>query len=180
MLPNLPGTVGEPLFRLRAIIMLGGLQADSPPGARRSISCVPESPAYTLFDGFFTPNLDDISIILQPFPDRRSSTLMSSTYIHGFPPASKPACWRRPTLASVVFGGLDLADARTLLEVGCGVGAQTRQLLMRWPHMQIHAIDQSPSHLAAAAEHLRAARADGQVRLTRARAGAPAAGGGAV
>lgn len=151
--------------------MLGGLQADSPPGARRSISCVPESPTYTLFDGLFTPNLDDISIILQPFPDRRSSTLMSSTYIHGFSASEQARLLAQAdALASVVFGGLDLADAHTLLEVGCGVGAQTRQLLMRWPHMQIHAIDQSPSHLAAAAEHLRAARADGQVRLTRARA----------
>ncbi len=67
---------------------------------------------------------------------------MSSTYIHGFSASEQARLLAQAdALASVVFGGLDLADARTLLEVGCGVGAQTRQLLMRWPHMHIHAID---------------------------------------
>ena len=96
---------------------------------------------------------------------------MSCTYIHGFSATEQSRLVAQAdALASVVFGGLDLADVRTLLEIGCGVGAQTRQLLTRWPHVHIHAVDQSPSHLGAAAEYLRDEMAQGQVALTRAQA----------
>ncbi|MEN9985219.1 MAG: hypothetical protein RI925_721, partial [Pseudomonadota bacterium] len=96
---------------------------------------------------------------------------MSSTYIHGFSATEQARLVAQAdALASVVFGGLNLADTRTLLEVGCGVGAQTRQLLTRWPHIHIHAVDQSPTHLAAAAAYLCDEMAQGQVALTRAQA----------
>lgn len=70
-------------------------------------------------------------------------------------------------LAPAIFSHLDLSGNETLLEIGCGVGAQTKQLLHHWPHLTIYSIDLSPHHLASATEYLHKEIADNKVRLTR-------------
>lgn len=96
---------------------------------------------------------------------------MSCTYIHGFSLSEQTRLIEQAkTLAPIVFGGLRFQDSETLLEIGCGVGAQTKQLLERWPQLKITSIDKSPAHLAAAANNLRTAISEGQTCLIRAQA----------
>ena len=88
------------------------------------------------------------------------------TYIHGYSLAERARLVEQARmLAPAVFAGLDLAADRRLLEIGCGVGAQTRHLLDRWPRLSIDSIDLSEEHLAAAADYLREDVRAGRVRL---------------
>jgi SAM-dependent methyltransferase len=58
----------------------------------------------------------------------RSST--DFPYLHGFSPVEQARLQRQARLAeSTIFRNIDYADARRLLEVGSGVGAQTEILL---------------------------------------------------
>lgn len=74
-----------------------------------------------------------------------------SDYLHGFDPKEQ----RRLTeqagiLAPLVYKGVDFVGCKKLLEVGSGVGAQTRILLESYPHLQITCIDASDVQLAQA------------------------------
>lgn len=96
---------------------------------------------------------------------------MSNVYIHGFSKIEQLRLIEQAnTLAPAVFDGLRFDESEMLLEVGCGVGAQTRQLLQRWPGLKITAIDQSSTHLLAAADGLGEESFSAQVRLFRAKA----------
>ena len=53
-----------------------------------------------------------------------------------------------------MHAGASFQGVRTLLEVGCGVGAQTEVLLRRWPELSIVGVDVSEANLVAAREHL--------------------------
>ncbi|MFT7464551.1 MAG: ubiquinone/menaquinone biosynthesis C-methylase UbiE, partial [Pseudohongiellaceae bacterium] len=53
-----------------------------------------------------------------------------------------------------VHENLPFRRCRQLLEVGCGVGAQTEILLRRFPEVHVTGVDSSPHNLAAAREHL--------------------------
>lgn len=90
------------------------------------------------------------------------------TYIHGYSsPEHARLIEQARMLAPTVFTGLDLAPDRRLLEIGCGVGAQTRHLLNRWPRLTIDSIDLSEEQLAAAGDYLREDVDTGRVRLAR-------------
>lgn len=96
---------------------------------------------------------------------------MSGIYIHGFSKEEQLRLIEQAsTLAPAVFDGLCLADSESLLEIGCGVGAQTKQILQRWPHLKIIALDQSPTHLLAAADYLQQESLRQKVELFRAKA----------
>jgi len=95
----------------------------------------------------------------------------SASYIHGFSiPERTRLVKQAAVLAPAVFSTLDLSFHEKILEIGCGVGAQTKQLLHHWPHLNIHSIDLSPKHLASAADYLRDEIANNQAHLTRANA----------
>lgn len=76
-------------------------------------------------------------------------------YIHGY---SVKECKRlvaqAEILAPAVFANIDLSAVGKLIEIGCGVGAQTKQMLTRWPHLKITAVDKSESHLNFAKKYL--------------------------
>jgi SAM-dependent methyltransferase len=61
--------------------------------------------------------------------------------------------------------GLDLSGCRRILEIGCGVGAQMRILLRRWPQAEITGIDRSAGQIAKAREVLADALAGGRAAL---------------
>ncbi len=91
---------------------------------------------------------------------------MSEGYIHGY---TADEAQRLETqaefLARWVFKDLSLAGAHELLEVGVGVGAETRILRRLWPELRITGVDLSESQLAYARRSL----ADvSDVRLVRA------------
>jgi ubiquinone/menaquinone biosynthesis C-methylase UbiE len=92
-------------------------------------------------------------------------------YIHGFSASEHARLVKQAAmLAPAVFEGLDLGNTKSLLEIGCGVGAQTKHLLGRWPHLRIHAIDQNPNQLEPAVNYLNREISNGQVHITGAKA----------
>ena len=77
-------------------------------------------------------------------------------YLHGFTSEEQDRLYHQARfLEPRVHEGLPLRRARRLLEIGCGVGAQTDILLRRHPELHITGLDASPTNLARAAAHLK-------------------------
>jgi SAM-dependent methyltransferase len=84
-----------------------------------------------------------------------SSRKQRPGYVHGFTREERDRLYHQARfLEHRVHEGLPFRRSHRLLEVGCGVGAQTEILLRRNPDLHITALDQSPSNLAAAKERL--------------------------
>jgi len=76
-------------------------------------------------------------------------------YVHGFSPIEQMRLVRQARfLETEVYRDVDLSRVDTLLEVGCGVGAQTEILLRRYPDVRITGIDFSARQLSAARARL--------------------------
>jgi len=91
-------------------------------------------------------------------------------YLHGFSAEERDRLRHQARIVEHrVHAGADLRRVRTLLEVGCGVGAQTEVLLRRWPDLSVVGVDASEDNLAAAREHLAdlGAWAEGRYELVR-------------
>ncbi len=75
----------------------------------------------------------------------------SLPYLHGYSPLEQDRLRRQAEFAEhTVYKNVDLTEVRNLLEVGCGVGAQTSILLRRFPQIKITGIDLNEEQLAAA------------------------------
>ncbi len=87
-------------------------------------------------------------------------------YLHGYSKKEQERLYYQARLLeSEVFRGIDFTDCNSIIEVGCGVGAQTEILLERFPHLKILGIDLSESQLEVAKHRLRKYIKTGQVRL---------------
>ena len=74
-----------------------------------------------------------------------------ANYVHGFDPQEQLRLKEQAEfLAPMVYKELDFSGCKQLLEVGSGVGAQTRLLLERFPDLQITCVDSSAVQLAQA------------------------------
>jgi ubiquinone/menaquinone biosynthesis C-methylase UbiE len=94
---------------------------------------------------------------------------MTQDYIHGYSrEEQRRLVEQAAVLAPNVFAGLDLSASDSLLEIGCGVGAELLELRNRGAHLQLAGIDHSPAHLAAARDLLAADISRGTARLARA------------
>lgn len=73
-------------------------------------------------------------------------------YLHGYTPDEQARLYAQArTLEAGVFEGVDFPpEARKLLEVGCGVGAQTGILLERFPRATVSGVDVSQEQIARA------------------------------
>lgn len=92
-------------------------------------------------------------------------------YIHGFSAKERSRLVEQAAvLAPAVFSGFNLEKSLNLLEIGCGVGAQTKHLLHHWPHLKITGIDQNTSHLSSATQYLSDDISAGKVSLMDANA----------
>ena len=92
-------------------------------------------------------------------------------YIHGFSDGETERLIRQAEfLGRWVYRSLDLHSTKRLLEVGCGVGAQTLQLRKRWPALRVVAIDQSEAQLTKARTNLKKEIGWGMVELRQAAA----------
>jgi ubiquinone/menaquinone biosynthesis C-methylase UbiE len=91
-------------------------------------------------------------------------------YLHGFTPAERERLYRQARfLEYKVHDGLPFRRSRRLVEVGCGVGAQTEILLRHFPGLHVTGVDASETNLAAAREHLQALGwAEGRYELAQA------------
>lgn len=85
---------------------------------------------------------------------------MSSTpfpYLHGFSADEQARLWRQAEFAEhVVYRGVDFSNVKNLLEVGCGVGAQSSILLRRFPKLHLTGIDLSQRQIETAQKNLNA------------------------
>jgi SAM-dependent methyltransferase len=72
-------------------------------------------------------------------------------YVHGFDPEEQLRLQAQAEiLAPMVYKEVDFRNCTHLLEVGSGVGAQTRILLERFPQLRITCVDSSALQLAQA------------------------------
>jgi len=77
-------------------------------------------------------------------------------YLHGFSDKEQKRLYRQARICEpLVFQDLPLSNAKKLLEVGCGVGAQTEILLERFPQLHITGVDASKTQLEQARKHIR-------------------------
>lgn len=64
-----------------------------------------------------------------------------------------------------IYPLVDFSKSQRIIEIGCGVGAQTRILAQRNPHLKIVSVDTSKDQIAKANENLKSLVQSGQVTL---------------
>lgn len=96
----------------------------------------------------------------------QSSLKGSRGYLHGYSKDEQDRLYKQARfLESVVYTGIDLGHQSNILEVGCGVGAQTSILLERFPKLQIQGIDASPKQIARAKNYFQKHPARSRVKF---------------
>jgi ubiquinone/menaquinone biosynthesis C-methylase UbiE len=97
----------------------------------------------------------------------------SAGYLHGFTPEEQDRLSRQARfLEYKVHDQLPFRRSRRLLEVGCGVGAQTEILLRQFPELHVTGVDASEPNLAVARQRLEGLGwGEGRWKLERADAG---------
>lgn len=79
----------------------------------------------------------------------------NTMYLHGFSEVEQSRLRRQARFAeSTVYKDVDFSDSKNILEVGCGVGAQSEILLRRFPELHLTGIDLSDRQLAACKQYL--------------------------
>ena len=74
-----------------------------------------------------------------------------ATYLHGYTTTEQERLRRQARITeALIYRDIDFMDHTHILEVGCGVGAQTEILLRRFPDIRVTGIDLHPEQLAAA------------------------------
>jgi ubiquinone/menaquinone biosynthesis C-methylase UbiE len=92
-----------------------------------------------------------------------------SGYIHGYSTDEQDRLYQQARfLEERLYDCIDFSDAERIVEVGCGVGAQTEILLERFPALHIDGVDASEMQLERARKHLAEPIRQGRVRLTHA------------
>jgi ubiquinone/menaquinone biosynthesis C-methylase UbiE len=93
---------------------------------------------------------------------------VSSDYVHGYPREEQHRLAEQTAvLAPNLFRGWDLCGCRSLLELGCGVGAELAHLRGLWPGLAPTGIDLSDGHLCAAREWLAERKGGVDIGLVR-------------
>lgn len=87
-------------------------------------------------------------------------------YLHGFDSKEQERLLHQARfLEPYVYSGIDLEFQKNLLEVGCGVGAQTEILCRRFPDLKITGVDLSADQLKLAKKVLAPHIQSGRVEL---------------
>lgn len=98
-------------------------------------------------------------------------TASAERYIHSFDPVEQARLIRQGrVLAPYIQRHVDFSGCATVLEVGCGVGAQLHVLLQRFPQVHFTGIDRSQAQLDHARQFLAESIAAGYVELLEASA----------
>lgn len=84
-----------------------------------------------------------------------STKKKTTGYVHGFTPAEQERLYRQARFVEHrVHDRLPFRRSKRMLEVGCGVGAQTEILLRHYPDLHVTGIDQSETNLNQARRHM--------------------------
>jgi SAM-dependent methyltransferase len=79
----------------------------------------------------------------------------TNEYIHGYSDKEQKRLYHQAEfLETWIYEHIRYPSRAHIVEVGCGVGAQTKILLRRNPHLRVDGIDISPKQLGAARKHL--------------------------
>ena len=85
-----------------------------------------------------------------------SKTGTADGYLHGFSKEEQDRLYSQARFfEDSIYKNVDFSNARELLEVGCGVGAQTEILLDRFPNLHVTGIDASATQVERAKNHLK-------------------------
>jgi SAM-dependent methyltransferase len=91
-----------------------------------------------------------------------------SQYLHGYTKEEQDRLFYQAYfLEPYVYDGVDLEFKKDLLEVGCGVGAQTQVLLRRFPDINIHGVDISDKQLSVAKLVHKESLREGRVKFSK-------------
>lgn len=78
-------------------------------------------------------------------------TTESFPYLHGFSQTEQQRLRRQARIAeALIYRDIDFSERSEILEVGCGVGAQTEVLLRRFADLKVYGIDLNTAQLDAA------------------------------
>lgn len=93
-------------------------------------------------------------------------------YLHGFSPVEQARLKKQAEfLEQVIYKDVDFSHCKNILEVGCGVGAQSEILLRRHPKINLTGVDLSEAQLNAAKESLsKLSYAEGRYKVEQANA----------
>lgn len=88
----------------------------------------------------------------------------NTAYIHGYTPEEQQRLVKQARfLGAAVFQNVDFSDQDRILEVGCGVGAETELLFEHFPHLQkITGIDREEKQVRTARDRLKTWIAEGR------------------
>lgn len=82
---------------------------------------------------------------------------IANDYLHGFTPIEQNRLYKQAkVLENIIYSTVDFKAQKNIIEVGCGVGAQSEILLKRYPHLNITGIDASDAQVGRAKNHLSA------------------------
>jgi ubiquinone/menaquinone biosynthesis C-methylase UbiE len=95
-----------------------------------------------------------------------AKTGVAPGYLHGFTKEEQDRLYRQARfLERSIYAHVDYSKRSRLLEVGCGVGAQTEILLERFPNLTIDGIDAAAAQIGRAKERLATSVKGGRARF---------------
>ncbi len=88
-------------------------------------------------------------------PGKSARRVRDDVYLHGYTTHEQDRLYHQAAfLADAVHDRLPFRRCRNVLEVGCGVGAQTEILLRHFPKLAVTGVDRSADNLRRAIAHL--------------------------
>ncbi|MBC7692841.1 MAG: methyltransferase domain-containing protein [Methylotenera sp.] len=102
-----------------------------------------------------------------PRPSKtKPATGVAPGYLHGYSSDEQDRLYKQARfLEKSVYEHIDFSQQHQVLEVGCGVGAQTEILLERFPQLFIHGLDASEAQVKRARNHLASHLSSNRLKL---------------
>lgn len=86
---------------------------------------------------------------------RKKRANRGAHYLHGYSEKEQKRLYKQARfLEHIVYQHIDFWKANRVIEIGCGVGAQTEILIERFPHLQVVGVDISKEQIKQAEIHL--------------------------
>lgn len=86
---------------------------------------------------------------------KKKKSGLADGYVHGFTTSEQNRLYEQAkTLENYIYESVDFTAQKNIVEVGCGVGAQSEILLKRFPHLHINGIDASSTQITRAKKYL--------------------------